>query len=185
MAARGQLRRHPAHLRQEGTQIHLQPVGQRDQAPLLAIGKRRGGGTECCFRNHRHATATTSQERARHPGCAGGRPAWAPAGMLASSPLAGLRQRTAGPCRSRQHDLWPSPARSRTARLAGIFLPVPNMPRLLPLSLLLLTAFGNADAAPTPITIEQAMADPDWIGPPVESAWWSWDGRQVQYTFKR
>ena len=59
------------------------------------------------------------------------------------------------------------------------------MPRILPLSLLLLTAFGSAHAAPTPITIEQAMADPDWIGPPVESAWWSWNGQQVEYTLKR
>jgi len=59
------------------------------------------------------------------------------------------------------------------------------MPKLLPLSLLLLTAFGSARAAPTPITIEQAMANPDWIGPPVESAWWSWNGQQVEYTLKR
>jgi len=59
------------------------------------------------------------------------------------------------------------------------------MPRFLPLSLLLLAAVGGAHAAPTPITIEQAMADPDWIGPPVESAWWSWNGQQVEYTLKR
>ena len=60
------------------------------------------------------------------------------------------------------------------------------MPRLLPLSLLLLAAAtGSVHAAPTPITIEQAMADPDWIGPPVESAWWSWNGQQVEYTLKR
>jgi dipeptidyl aminopeptidase/acylaminoacyl peptidase len=39
--------------------------------------------------------------------------------------------------------------------------------------------------AVTPLTLEQAMADPDWIGPPVEDAWWSWDGRQVQYQLKR
>ncbi|HEX7383483.1 MAG TPA: S9 family peptidase, partial [Burkholderiaceae bacterium] len=39
--------------------------------------------------------------------------------------------------------------------------------------------------APTPITLDQAMADPDWIGPPVESAWWAWDGKRVQYTLKR
>src|SRR5690606_16202459 len=37
----------------------------------------------------------------------------------------------------------------------------------------------------SPLTIEQVMADPDWIGPPVESAWWAWDGRQVQYQLKR
>ena len=35
------------------------------------------------------------------------------------------------------------------------------------------------------ITIEQAMADPDWIGPPVEDAWWRWDGRAVEYQLKR
>lgn len=60
------------------------------------------------------------------------------------------------------------------------------MPRMLPLSLLLLAALGStAHAAPTPITIEQAMADPDWIGPPVESAWWSWNSQQVEYQLKR
>ncbi|MCL7714692.1 S9 family peptidase [Stenotrophomonas mori] len=59
------------------------------------------------------------------------------------------------------------------------------MPRILSLSLLLLAACGSAHASPTPITIEQAMADPDWIGPPVESAWWSWDSRQVEYPLKR
>ncbi|WP_312319959.1 S9 family peptidase [Stenotrophomonas sp.] len=60
------------------------------------------------------------------------------------------------------------------------------MPRMLPLSLLLFAALGGtAHAAPTPITIEQAMADPDWIGPPVDSAWWSWNSQQVEYTLKR
>ncbi|KAF1695138.1 S9 family peptidase [Pseudoxanthomonas daejeonensis] len=40
--------------------------------------------------------------------------------------------------------------------------------------------------APTaPLTIEQAMADPDWIGPPVERAWWSWDGREAQLQLRR
>jgi dipeptidyl aminopeptidase/acylaminoacyl peptidase len=40
-------------------------------------------------------------------------------------------------------------------------------------------------AASTPITLDQAMANPDWIGPPVEAAWWSWDGKQVIYKQKR
>ena len=47
-------------------------------------------------------------------------------------------------------------------------------------------------AAPTPaaaqrqpLTLAQIMADPDWIGPPVEDYWWSWDGRHAQYTLKR
>ncbi len=59
--------------------------------------------------------------------------------------------------------------------------------RVLPLSLLLSAALAApaAYAAPTPITIEQAMADPDWIGPPVERAWWSWNSQQVEYQLKR
>jgi len=49
-------------------------------------------------------------------------------------------------------------------------------------------ASGHAAAAatsPTPITLDQAMANPDWIGTPVESAWWGWDSRQVYYKQKR
>src|SRR5471032_1645653 len=37
----------------------------------------------------------------------------------------------------------------------------------------------------TPITLDQAMANPDWIGNPVEAAWWGWDSRQVYYKQKR
>ena len=52
-----------------------------------------------------------------------------------------------------------------------------------------LTALALLITAPawaqTPITLTQAMANPDWIGPPVESAWWAWDGTQVNYTLKR
>jgi len=40
-------------------------------------------------------------------------------------------------------------------------------------------------AASTPITLDQAMASPDWIGTPVEAAWWNWDGKQVFYKQKR
>ena len=40
-------------------------------------------------------------------------------------------------------------------------------------------------AQDAPLTIEQVMAEPDWIGPPVERAWWGWDGKSVQYTLKR
>ena len=40
-------------------------------------------------------------------------------------------------------------------------------------------------AASTPITLDQAMAHPDWIGTPVETAWWSWDSKQVLYKQKR
>jgi dipeptidyl aminopeptidase/acylaminoacyl peptidase len=58
------------------------------------------------------------------------------------------------------------------------------MRRLLSLSLLLLPLCTAAQPA-TPLTLEQIMADPDWIGPGVEDAWWAWDGRHVQYTVKR
>jgi dipeptidyl aminopeptidase/acylaminoacyl peptidase len=44
---------------------------------------------------------------------------------------------------------------------------------------------ATAASAQTPITLDQAMAHPDWIGPPVETAWWSWDGKQVMYQLKR
>jgi dipeptidyl aminopeptidase/acylaminoacyl peptidase len=54
---------------------------------------------------------------------------------------------------------------------------------LLPLSLALAGPLSAQEA--TPLTIEQVMADPDWIGPPVERAWWSWDGQRVQYDLKR
>ena len=37
----------------------------------------------------------------------------------------------------------------------------------------------------TPLTLQQVMADPDWIGAPVEQAWWSWDGQRAYYTRKR
>jgi dipeptidyl aminopeptidase/acylaminoacyl peptidase len=47
------------------------------------------------------------------------------------------------------------------------------------------TAAAAAAPAPTPITLDQAMANPDWIGNPVETAWWSWDGKAVQYKQKR
>ncbi|OAX55919.1 S9 family peptidase [Xanthomonas graminis] len=53
------------------------------------------------------------------------------------------------------------------------------------LSLSCLAPLAVAQDAAAPLTIEQAMADPDWIGPPVEAAWWAWDGRQVQYQLKR
>ena len=56
----------------------------------------------------------------------------------------------------------------------------------------LLTALLLAGLAPLAsaqpaarITLEQAMADPDWIGNAVEQAWWSWDGTSAYYSQKR
>ena len=58
------------------------------------------------------------------------------------------------------------------------------MTRLLPLSLCLFAAAVSAQPA-QPLTLEQVMADPDWIGPPVEAAWWAWDGKRIYYPLKR
>jgi dipeptidyl aminopeptidase/acylaminoacyl peptidase len=40
-------------------------------------------------------------------------------------------------------------------------------------------------ATPHQLTLEEIMADPDWIGPPVEDAYWSVDGRSVYFKLKR
>jgi dipeptidyl aminopeptidase/acylaminoacyl peptidase len=59
---------------------------------------------------------------------------------------------------------------------------------VLPFSTTLAVAFTTLTAhaaTPTPITLDQAMANPDWIGNPVESAWWGWDSRQVYFKQKR
>jgi dipeptidyl aminopeptidase/acylaminoacyl peptidase len=42
-----------------------------------------------------------------------------------------------------------------------------------------------ADEAPRPLTLEQIMADPDWIGPPPETPYWSDDGSAVYFLRKR
>lgn len=47
------------------------------------------------------------------------------------------------------------------------------------------TPIASTPIASTPITLEQAMADPDWIGPPIETAWWSWDGKRAIFPLKR
>ena len=58
-------------------------------------------------------------------------------------------------------------------------------PITLLLSFLLGLAVAHGARAQTPLTLEQIMADPDWIGAPVEDAWWAWDGQHVQYQLKR
>ncbi|MEF9979520.1 MAG: DPP IV N-terminal domain-containing protein, partial [Thermomonas sp.] len=59
--------------------------------------------------------------------------------------------------------------------------------RLAPLALALFATLAAAPVATAaePITLTQAMADPDWIGPPVDSGWWRWDGKAAQYALKR
>jgi dipeptidyl aminopeptidase/acylaminoacyl peptidase len=47
------------------------------------------------------------------------------------------------------------------------------------------TAQSPVTAVAQPLTLAQVMADPDWIGPPVEDAWWAWDSRHAQFELKR
>ena len=56
--------------------------------------------------------------------------------------------------------------------------------RLLPLSLLLFVAPLAAQPAEA-LTLDRIMDDPDWIGPPVEQAWWAWDGSRAYFEAKR
>jgi dipeptidyl aminopeptidase/acylaminoacyl peptidase len=48
---------------------------------------------------------------------------------------------------------------------------------------LLALLFGTATAQIP--DLKQIMADPDWIGPPVQSAWWQLDGTAAHYRVKR
>jgi Tol biopolymer transport system component/dienelactone hydrolase len=50
-------------------------------------------------------------------------------------------------------------------------------------SLASFVAFGAP--AQTALSLEKIMADPDWIGPPVNDAYWSADGHDVYYSLKR
>ena len=75
------------------------------------------------------------------------------------------------------------PAAFRTpTNLAMRLLP---LPALIPLALGLCTAAMAAEPVAPRITLTQAMADPDWIGAPVELAWWRWDGKAALYLQKR
>jgi dipeptidyl aminopeptidase/acylaminoacyl peptidase len=60
-----------------------------------------------------------------------------------------------------------------------------RLPSLTLLSVLALPALAAPTVPPSPITLDQAMANPDWIGTPVEQAWWRWDSKQVFYRQKR
>ena len=59
------------------------------------------------------------------------------------------------------------------------------------LGLLLLPVALPAFSAPNPaaananVTLEQIMANPDWIGNPPEGAYWSWNSRHIYYRQKR
>ena len=56
---------------------------------------------------------------------------------------------------------------------------------VLPLLAALWANHPTAAIAATPISLDQAMSHPDWIGTPVETAWWSWDNKNVFFKQKR
>ncbi|MFC4819782.1 S9 family peptidase [Dokdonella ginsengisoli] len=47
------------------------------------------------------------------------------------------------------------------------------------------TLLTLAAASTRAVTLDQAMADPDWIGSPVQQPYWSVDGRSLYYRLKR
>ncbi len=49
----------------------------------------------------------------------------------------------------------------------------------------LVTLLSLAAPPAQAVTLDQAMADPDWIGAPVQMPYWSVDGRSVYYRLKR
>ncbi|SHF22483.1 prolyl oligopeptidase family serine peptidase [Thermomonas hydrothermalis] len=57
--------------------------------------------------------------------------------------------------------------------------------RLRPFLFVLMLGLLPVARADDTLTLQQVMADPDWIGPPVEQAWWRWDGKAAQYLLKR
>jgi len=57
--------------------------------------------------------------------------------------------------------------------------------RIDPARLLAALLLGLAPLAGAAPDLERIMADPDWIGPPVEAAWWQLDGQSYIYRVKR
>lgn len=43
---------------------------------------------------------------------------------------------------------------------------------------------STSEATSANLTLDQIMSDPDWIGAPVEQAWWALDGQNVYYRIK-
>ncbi len=59
------------------------------------------------------------------------------------------------------------------------------MRRLLLATLVALVALPAAAATHAPLDMETIMANPDWVGQPVEMPYWSVDGRSLYYSVKR
>jgi dipeptidyl aminopeptidase/acylaminoacyl peptidase len=76
-------------------------------------------------------------------------------------------------------------AKPRSTVMLRNFRPPENlpMPRFALAALIALFCLPSAPAHA--ITLEQSMADPDWIGPAVETPYWSADGKTIYYKLKR
>ena len=60
------------------------------------------------------------------------------------------------------------------------------MPRIAPFLVAVLSICALAPATHAePLTLERIMADPDWIGPPVERPFWSLDGGSILFSLKQ
>src|SRR5690606_15590857 len=123
-------------------------------------------------RGHRRLRQRVDPRHARRAGAArtGGRPRFAVPGDLRPGPRGDALKTAAATLRR------PTEAGSHVMRatsLACLFL---SLAAALP---------AAAQAPATHPDLHQVMADPDWIGPPVEGAWWSWDGQHAYYELKR
>ncbi|MFU8831455.1 MAG: prolyl oligopeptidase family serine peptidase [Wenzhouxiangella sp.] len=56
---------------------------------------------------------------------------------------------------------------------------------LLPLAVTSPVALADVSTATPTVELTQIMADPEWMGPPVENAWWQLDGSAIVYRTKR
>src|SRR5690606_33623984 len=82
------------------------------------------------------------------------------------------------PCRL---EICPEP-RMRAFRLPHALLHAVLLALMLPAGATLADPSATTSAIPD---LEQIMADPDWIGPAVESPYWALDGRSVLFQLKR
>ena len=81
-------------------------------------------------------------------------------------------------------DFWRMVHVNHAGMIAGF--PSNRSPTMLRMSLILALFVSALGASPaSAITLDQAMANPDWIGPAVESPYWSADGKSIYYSLKQ
>src|SRR5690606_11981599 len=166
---------------------------QRRQQEVIHLARLRGvGGSPprvLCARGRGLRKKDAFAGRVRSPAKTASASRTAPTGHPVL-PLARRQVRNPRPrsCAIATHDPWPMRRARRLLRFAGFSTRKPMMRLLACLALLPLAgAFAaTVHAQPVqPLTLEQVMADPDWIGSGVDRAWWSWDGTHAYYLRKR